>query len=41
MKKEDELADYFVFYLQRDVLGVISNIWLQLCEHYGQKGPEH
>ena len=24
----DDLADYFVFYLQRDVLGTVSNLWL-------------
>ena len=24
----EELPDYFVFYLQRDVLGTISNLWL-------------
>ena len=28
IRKEDELPDYFVFYLQRDVLGQISNLWL-------------
>lgn len=38
---DDELADYFVFYLQRDVLGTLSNLWLVLCDHYGQHGPRH
>ena len=31
----EDLADYFVFYLQRDVLGTVSNLWLQLCDMYG------
>jgi RNA-dependent RNA polymerase len=37
----DDLADYFVFYLQRDVLGTVSNLWLQLADHYGKDGPCH
>lgn len=37
----DDLADYFVFYLQRDVLGTVSNLWLQLADYYGQQGPCH
>lgn len=37
----DDLADYFVFYLQRDVLGTVSNLWLTLCDRFGEKGPEH
>jgi RNA-dependent RNA polymerase len=28
----DTLADYFVFYLERDVLGKISNLHLALCD---------
>lgn len=35
----EDLADYFVFYLQRDVLGTVSNLWLMLCDKYGQDGP--
>lgn len=35
----EDLADYFVFYLQRDVLGTVSNLWLELCDKYGQDGP--
>ena len=31
----DNLADYFVFYLQRDVLGIVSNLWLQLADMEG------
>jgi RNA-dependent RNA polymerase len=26
----DQLCDYFTFYLQRDVLGTVSNLWLKL-----------
>ena len=36
-----ELEDYFVFYLQRDVLGLVSRLWLMLCDKYGQDGPSH
>lgn len=35
------IADYICFYLQRDVLGVVSNLWLQLSDYYGQRGPCH
>jgi hypothetical protein len=35
----EDLADYFVFYLHRDVLGTVSNLWLMLCDKYGQDGP--
>ena len=28
----DTLADYFVFYLERDVLGKIANLHLALCD---------
>jgi len=35
----EDLADYFTFYLQRDVLGIVSNLWLNLCDKYGQEGP--
>ena len=37
----NELADYFVFYLERDVLGKIANLHLALCDHYGREGPRH
>ena len=39
--ENEEIADYFVFYLQRDVLGLVSNLWLLLCDHYGKDGPKH
>lgn len=35
----DDLADYFVFYLQRDVLGTVSNLWITLSDKLGQHGP--
>jgi RNA-dependent RNA polymerase len=35
----DNLEDYFTFYLQRDVLGTVSNLWLMLSDKYGQDGP--
>ena len=28
----DSLADYFVFYLERDVLGKLANLHLALCD---------
>ena len=28
----DELPDYFIFYLERDVLGKIANLHLALCD---------
>ena len=31
----EELSDYFVFYLQRDVLGVVSTLWMMLTDYYG------
>ena len=31
----DSIADYFVFYLARDVLGIVSNLWLVLADMYG------
>ena len=30
-----ELEDYVVFYLQRDVLGLVSKLWLMSCDKYG------
>ena len=35
----ESLADYFVFYLERDVLGKLANLHLALCDQNGQKGP--
>ena len=26
------IADHFVFYLERDLLGTMSNMWLALCD---------
>jgi len=42
-KPEDgeSLADYFVFYLERDVLGKLANLHLALCDKLGQFGPKH
>jgi hypothetical protein len=37
--KGESLADYFVFYLERDVLGKLANLHLALCDQLGQKGP--
>jgi hypothetical protein len=37
----DSLADYFVFYLERDVLGKIANLHLALCDQLGREGPMH
>lgn len=37
----DTIADYFVFYLARDVLGSVSNLWLVLADMYGKAGPRH
>ena len=35
----DSLADYFTFYLERDVLGPISNLHLALSDKLGKQGP--
>jgi len=35
----DTLADYFTFYLERDCLGMISNLHLALCDIKGRDGP--
>ena len=37
---QEGLADYFVFYLERDILGKICNLHLALCDHFGQDGPK-
>ena len=35
-----ELPDYFVFYLERDILGKVANLHLALCDQYGKEGPK-
>ena len=35
------LADYFVFYLERDILGKICNLHLALADSLGRDGPKH
>jgi len=37
----ESLADYFVFYLERDVLGKLAHLHLALCDQYGKDGPKH
>ena len=36
----ESLADYFVFYLERDVLGKLANLHLALCDKLGRDGPK-
>ena len=36
----NELPDYFIFYLERDVLGKIANLHLALCDQFGPEGPK-
>ena len=36
----DTLPDYFVFYLERDVLGKVANLHLALCDQRGRDGPK-
>lgn len=36
----ETIQDHYVFYLERDVLGKLSNLWLSLCDSYGQYGPK-
>ncbi len=36
----ETLADYFVFYLERDVLGKLANMHLALCDQLGRMGPK-
>ena len=38
--KGDTLPDYFIFYMERDVLGKIANLHLALCDQYGRDGPK-
>lgn len=37
--ESEDISDYICFYLQRDCLGTISNLWMQLADLRGQKGP--
>ena len=34
------MADYFVFYLERDVLGKLANLHLAWCDQLGPEGPK-
>ena len=36
----DSIADYFTFYLERDVLGQLSNLHLNMCDYIGKHGPK-
>ena len=36
----ESLPDYFVFYLERDVLGKLANLHLALCDQFGRDGPK-
>ena len=36
---EETIADYFTFYLERDVLGQLANLHLALCDLKGRFGP--
>ena len=36
---EESIADYFTFFLERDVLGQVANLHLNLCDFLGPKGP--
>ena len=36
---EETIADYFTFYLERDVLGQLANLHLALCDQFGREGP--
>ncbi len=38
--ESDSLADHFIFYLKRDVLGKIANLHLALCDQKGKDGPK-
>lgn len=35
----DSIADYITFYLNRDVLGIVSNLWVVVADICGQNGP--
>lgn len=36
---QEGLADYFVFFLERDVLGKVCNLHLALADQFGPLGP--
>lgn len=36
---EESIADYFTFYLERDVLGQLANLHLNMCDFLGPHGP--
>ena len=31
----EDVEDYIAFFLERDVLGTVSKLWLMLCDKYG------
>ena len=35
----NNIADYIIFYLERDVLGKLANMHLALCDQFGINGP--
>ena len=39
--ERETLADYFIFYLERDNLGKICNLHLALCDQLGRDGPKY
>lgn len=36
---EETIADYYTFYLERDCLGQLANLHLNLCDFIGRHGP--
>ena len=38
---QEGLPDYFIFYLERDILGKICNLHTALCDQLGRDGPKH
>lgn len=34
------IADHYVFYMERDILGKLSNMWLVLCDQLGTAKKE-
>ena len=34
------IQNHYIFYLERDILGKLSNMWLALCDQKGQHGPK-
>jgi hypothetical protein len=37
---KERISDYMVFYFERDVLGKLANMHLNLCDKYGEEGPK-